>query len=80
METHGYSAVKKVLSGSTVTTFSHCANPSYISHTNPVVEHQLVVINNGRNELQPHELKRPKIRVLDIRTPSLILLLGGVEG
>lgn len=52
----------------------------YIPHTNPAVEHQLVVINNVRNELQPHELKCPKLCVLDIRTPSLILLLGGVEG
>lgn len=80
METHGYRAVKKVLSGSMVTTFNHCAKPSYIPHTNPAVEHQVVVINNVRSELQPHELKCPKICVLDIRTPSLILLLGGVEG
>ena len=80
METHGCSAEKKVLCGGTVMTFNHCVKPSCGLCTSAAVEHQLLLIKNGRTELQPHELKCSKIHILDVRTPSSVLLLGCVEG
>lgn len=80
METRGCSAEKKVLSGGTVMTCNHCVKPSYGSCTSAAVEHQRLLMKNGRTELQPHELRCPKIHILDVRTPSFILLLGCVEG
>lgn len=76
----GCSAEKKVLSGGTVRTFNHCVKPSYGSCTPVAVEHQLLLIKNGRNELQQRELKCPKTHTLDVRTPSFILLLACIEG
>lgn len=79
MEIYGCSAEKKVLSGGTVMTFNHCVKLSYGSCTSAAVVHQLLLVKNGGTELQPHELKCPKIHVLAVRPPSFILLLGCVE-
>lgn len=77
METYRCSAEKKVLSGGTVRTFNLCVK---LSAPSAAVEHQLLLIKDGRTELQPHELKHPKIHILSGRTPSFFLCLGCVEG